>query len=430
MIQLRSTENNFYFARFREAGRIVEWQGIKAERRNDHRKALKVYSDFARLMGNATRNSYGFDDEMDSLALFDLALRGDRRRPGNTGISATVYRKLECEGRERISAKHFSDYARAHGRIGLANEMTQLAISGGQRQDKLQRVFDGSQFYYGLPARPFLWAIILWWSASLLLILIPMIVFWWLFLDGALGWAQVPTVPVERRDFLKSLFLTVGLTACCWGIAFVYGAGWRVAFFIGWYEDMPENLGLWTNVLLAVGLLMPGLAATIACQAIVKTRPHDKHSSRWRVTLQNVRLSSLLAETALAWLTAVAAFWWVACLLLRYPYLYFAQSNVPISPEFLEKVDVLPLIPQFVFATGLLLMWFREIIATPQVQKGAVAKRLRLLHATFGALLITASVSYLLLLAVSLPVRAAADAEMVQLIQHGEVAMMLQNEKS
>jgi hypothetical protein len=425
-----SAENIFgYFARFREMARIISWQGIKAERRGDHQKALQIDSDFARLMEKGAHHSHLYISNLVLHALFDLALKGDGARPGNTEVSNSPFQKLEFEKNALIRARHFSDYAKAHGRLDLANEMTRLAVADGQREDKLRHTFESGQLYIGMPARPFLWAIIFWWTASLLLLLLPMFCFVWLLLGGALRWAQVPVISIESRILYKPVTLVIGTTALCWVVAFAMGAGWRTPFAIGWYGDVPEYMGALAIGLLACGLILPSLLADLFCKASHLTKLPGKNLLRWREMFQEVRLSTLLPVAALTSLCICAGVWWLVCLLIydSYPSIY--GYRIYISPELLEKVDVLPLIPQFVFATALFLLWFREIIATPQVQKSAVAKRLRLLHATFGALLVTASVSYLLLLAVSIPVRAAADAEMNRLIQRGEVAMMLENSR-
>ena len=414
--------------RFREMARIITWEGIKAERSADHQAALRIYSDFARLMIGAERGAYDVLDALVFQAIADLPLMGDGRRVSQqemqslTTTSPQIFRKLW-----RLKANKFAVYASAHGQPDLAREMSRLCREIGQRADARNLFAAPSSLYYCIPARSLVWAIVLWWAAALTLLLLPMLALWWLLLGAALRLAHVPDVVIARRDVGIPVVFVVGLTAASWIVAFALGLGWHTLFGIGMFKDTPDYFAPLSRALLALGLILPGPLATLTCWWGTR-RAKGALRLSWRERWHGVRLAGLFLGIALTGYLLGAAAWWLLCLSYASG---FALIPIDLPESFNRMSDVFPLWPQFAFALSLAIVWLRWLflpsLFLPSPDKTLIAQRLRCLHAALGALFVVASVAYLLLLVASLPVRAVTDRQINQLLQRGEVALMLQN---
>jgi hypothetical protein len=395
----------------RERARIVAWEAIKARRRGQHDKSLQIRSDFLRLMEKASRQSYAQVDQVLFQAVSRTAFVDFRSDAINKKTRAISEDDPHInEKRIRLRLPDYTAYAKAQGRPDLAQEMTQLFLQGPKRQDAIRQIYKDPNLHDGMVAQPLIRSVISWSLSTLILLLLPLLIVWWLLLGGVLKWARVPQVALENRLVSKPAILIVGTVTLCWGLAFHYGAIWNTWLHLNYYWKEPfEEFGTVLHRFLAFSLMLPGLLATISCQ-ICTRRPKEMLRLSWREKvrqkLSEVRLSSLLLDVFLGVLLGSAALWWGATL---------------------ETYWGAPWIAQTAFGIAVFLLWLRWIFGVPSQEKPIMARRLCLLHSTLGALLVTGSVAYCLLLIISVPLRAQADNQMNQLIQRGEVALMLKN---
>jgi hypothetical protein len=408
-----------YRSRQREMARILAWEGIKAERRGDHAKALQSYTDFARLMLGAGRQAHSQISALVYEAMGAIALRTDAKRVKFPRLPDNDPHISEKTARRTV-AHYFARYARAHGRADLAQEMTALRLAAAREQDKRRNTFRRTDLFFGVAVQPLRWSVILWWSASLLLMLLPMLALWWALLGGALRFARVPEIALDKRRVAWTTLIAAGTTVLCWAIAFYCGAGWLWGLSLIGGSANTDSLAVFllpSFVFLLIGLGLPALMAEAAAKRFSReAAPRVPLRERGRNFIANFRLSRLLFNGAIALLLLAATIWWMGCL--------FTMSDFPYW--FSAAFDVFPVWPQLAFCAAVALTWLPQFFA-PADDKPRAARHLRLLHRALGNLVVTASVSYLLLLLVSLPVRARANADIAQLIERGERAMLLQN---
>jgi hypothetical protein len=412
-------------SRQRAMARIIVWQGVKAQRRGDHQKALHY---------TAKREAYFFIDEMVYSAIGAIALSraGERDIIARKRIQSSD--KAMSEKRARLTARQVQVYATTHGQAALGREMAGLAIEEGKRSDQLRRASGEQYAYSGFDARPVIWSVSLYWAAALLLLLLPMLCFWWLLVGCALRWANVPILERETNDIKRSVVVATGWTAVLWIIAFALGGGWSLALGIFLMENPLRFVA--GSVCLILGLLWP-----IPCASwIVKRRARKRQNEAQNVIVRGARaklaaswsrfrLVSFLQISALYMLTMASAFWWLCAMTAQNQMSWLSTFELDIGevtlPEVLDGLaNAFPLWPQLLFAGVLALLWLREIFAP---DKSRAAYQLRCWHAVLSYLITTAGVSYLMLLIFLLPLRASADLAVKQYIQRGEVASMLQN---
>lgn len=399
----------------RERARIIAWEAIKAKRRGQHDKSLQIRSDLLRLMEKASRQSYAQVDQVIFQVASRFAFVDFRSDAINKKIRAISEDDPHLnEKRLRLRLPGYTAYATAQGRPDLAREMTQLFLQGPKRQDAIRQIYRKPDLYDGMKVRPLIWSTILWSSAAMLLLILSLLIAWWLLLGGISKWARVPEVALEKRTIIWPTVLTIAAVALCWVLAFHYGAIWHTLLYLNYmkWKEPFEDFGTVLHGFLAFSLMLPGVMATIFCQLWTRhpKATLEQENFSWREKarrkLSEVRLSSLLLDVFLGMLLGSAALWWGASL---------------------ETYWGAPWIAQAAFCVALFLLWLRWIFGVPLHEKPIMARRLRLLHSTLGALLVTGSVAYCVLLIISVPLRVRADEQMNKLIQKGEVALMLEN---
>ncbi|HEY0075339.1 MAG TPA: hypothetical protein VGB77_14665, partial [Abditibacteriaceae bacterium] len=340
------------------------------------------------------------------------------------------------EKRAQLLAKQVETYATAHGRPDLGQEIGALALQEGRVADQLSAVFRSQQPFGGLDQRPIIWSISLYWVSALLLLLLPMLAFWWFLLGGALRVARVPAAEITSREIALPVTVAVGLTAFLWGTGVACGASWRL-LWLGIYDVAPMVIigGIGAFIL---GLLWPvPLAAWLIKR---RARRHEEKTQgevprgareKWAAIGSRFRLASFLQISALYGLVFTTLTWWFFTVTAQdqtswIELLMLDSMGFKFPFDLGMVVNWFPLWPQLAFALALAFLWLREIFARDKLR---VAYQLRLLRSTFGALIVTGSVAYLLLLVLMIPVRTRANVAVHQYVQRGEVASMLQNYK-
>jgi hypothetical protein len=434
-MQFSAIDDFSIYARQREMARIIVWQGIKAQRRSEHQKALRIFTDLARLNYKAAQNAYSYIDQMVYRAIAALAL--SRAIERYVGVAPKFLSdKAMYEKRAQLLAKQVETYATRHGRADLGQEIGALALQEGRIADQLSTVFRTQLAFGGLNRRPIIWSISLYWVSALLLLLLPMLAFWWFLLGGALRVAHVPAAEITRREIALPVTVAVGLTALLWGTAVACGASWRL-LWLGIFDAAPIVIigGIGAFIL---GLLWPVPVAAWLIKRRVRRREEKIQGEvprgareKWAAIGSRFRLASFLQISALYGLVFTTLTWWFFTITAQdqtswIEILMLDSMGLKFPFDMGIVVNWFPLWPQLAFALALAFLWLREIFAR---DKSRVAYQLRLLRSTFGALIVTGSVAYLLLLVLMIPVRTRANVAVHQYVQRGEVASMLQNYK-
>lgn len=415
----------------REMARIIVWQGVKAQRRGDHQKALRIFTDTARMHYTAEREAFQYMDALVYRAMALVALGRAGQRDVNASKRLPASDPARNEKLARIRAQQVETYAQAHGRPDLGREMSALTLQSGKNQDDLKRISQTMQFHMGLNARPVIRSVSLWWAASIILLLLPMLALWSLFIGMALRAASVPIVEHSRGEIARPAASAALLMALLLIGAFLLGVGWRVPLFIDFNNTAPYLVGL-GFALLVLALLWPVPFASWLVRRRARKQAHESSNSLqeavprgWRERLvawrRRFRLVAFLQVGGLNILALVSALWWLITMASQ-----GADSGLFDTEELDRIFSVAPYWPQSLFFLSLLLLWLRDIFVPDKMH---AAYKLRLWHATLSGLLAVASVSYLLLLTLYIPVRTQADAAITDYIQRGEVAAMLQHSK-
>ncbi len=411
-------ERRFDYPSTRAMGRIILWEIVKMRRRGDHKKALRNYDNVLRLMLRAKWNS----PNPDVLSFFDAAtylfvneepLQPDKRPKAPAGPH-------HWEDFRRLQADAFVDYAKQHDESYDGRALQSALIADGQRSDALYRAYKNSSWDRGLRSSSLIWSVSLRCVASLILLQLPLLLVWWAALGALLRWLNLPPVVIARRDLWHSVAIFGGILTLCCLCALMQGAIWQSYLFIGLKDFSIDNSKRLLFMLpLAMSAVLPVLMSSGWCSIVTRNR-------LWRQTpfTQNreVRLFSLMHELASAFIVGALAWMW----------------SVALSPEMrlisLQGIDAVPNWPPCVFQTAfgasLVLLWTRWLLRAETREKPLIAYRLCWLHTFVGQLIILGSIGYFVLLCAGVPLRKSASSEVEQLIQKGEVALMLQNSNS
>lgn len=427
-----STPNSI-FSKERALGRIVEWEGLKAgRRRGDHSEALQIYTDMARLQALHAKRSYSIIESLVAQALLSLALDVEGKAVRK---DMTSQQWESAEYRARISARKFARYATKHGRPDLADEITHLRIASGKQQDLVRIQVRSGNYYNGLTVRPLINSITLWWASEILLLLLTLLLTLWLGLIAVVRALGLPAPSISLRDLVLTTLTSTLMAVCCFIIPLMGGLGWHTTYGMGssdvlgqGVKEQGENL----STLLLCGVIMPPLIASWWCGRVTQqraarlTQKNSAHlPSRWREQLRTIRFAPYVMNFAMLVMATGTLAWWLLVMLKNGEDLPLPDTSglfgEPLPPITITPIH--PLWPLASFAVVLLAARLRPLFNALPQDKPLVAYRLHWLHQTLGALLVTGSVSYLLLFALSLPQRAIADAQMNQLIQRGELAL-------
>ena len=418
----------------RELARIVEWEGLKAgRRRGNHQKALQIYCDFARLQNLHARHSYDVIESLVAKALIALSL-GVEGKAIRAELKPAERDVMEAWA--RLSAAKFSRYATKHGRPDLAREMSKLRIENGREQDLIRAKIRNLNLFYGLPSRPFINSLALWWAADILLLLLTLLLFLWIVLGGTLRVLTIPSPIVARRDGVPTVLLGVLSALICFGVPLLLGLGWRTSYLMGGEATGLAKNGEALSAFFIAGVVAPPLLISFWCWTATRRRAYQSEprqseprqselhqkAPRFFEKLREMRLAPLAGSLALQIWTFGALLWW---------FHDGAEVSLPyVITDLFPSFSIAPIDqtwPLIGFALGLLTIWLRPIFSASVSEKPFVAYRLRWIHQTLGALLLLGSVAYIALGLWAQPSRRAADANMKLLVQRGEMALRREN---
>lgn len=434
------------YGKYREMARIIAWQGRKAEKRGDHTLALRIYSDCGRLMYLAQRESYDAIGMMVYRAISALILGGNGRSVLRSNVPAGQFGNPQVMA--PVQSRLFGTYAKAHGRPDLAREMDTLIHQSAQQFATFRNSRANQELYNSMPARPIVWAVSLWGSGLLILLLLPLLLSWWLLTGVLLRSARMlpeASPEITTRDVWNAAFGAALPTALCWGVAFAAGAicsNTLALPVVTFGRVLNEPLSSVSLGLLVLGLLLPGPLATLFCHRRCVRRLRQLQTSvqnggfrntwlnRWRERHANWHLSSFLTGAMLWFVVVFSGLYWGLLLTdntsatITIPTFleYFWAIVGTGSTEFSYELPQAPVLcGALVFALSLSLVWLRGFFSAP---RALAIPRLRLLHATLGALIFMASVSYVLLLITSVPVRTETYTNLQTLVQQGEIKLL------
>ncbi|HEY0076197.1 MAG TPA: hypothetical protein VGB77_18995 [Abditibacteriaceae bacterium] len=443
LIFIHITTYDYWLGQTRYMGRIITWERMKASRRGKHQTALDISGDFARLMFKAAQQSY-LGVEMGSLSSIGrMALRGDDNGQTKKIKSPPEEDPHRLEKYYKARAQLFADYANQHGRRALANEMMSASVESGKLMDVYRRT-QSKELEYGMEPRPLIHAISIWWAAGMLLLLLATLLVLWLALSALLRWLKVPNLSIQQRDRMKTCSAGVLIAAFFLSLGLWMGVGWQTTFYIG-FDNFLDKPWLALSLLFFCFSLVQTIAFTDwFCERIARLHQEHKQEDRtdesgtkdrfhqrfkyWQ-KLQETRWVSWSIGLALDITAGALALWWI-CLLTG------IVESIPIPADSFfhfwpdqqfNLTSVHPLWALSAFMVVMVVRWTRFLFLSTIETKPRVAYQLRLLQQTFGAFLLTGSVAYCLLLLVSIPLRARANEQMNQIIERGEVALLLEN---
>lgn len=152
------------YARYREMARILSWQSIKAQRKGDHKKALRIAAGLARTAARMRENSKTYIEGLVASAIESIAWGG------LTSNSRRGFGRRRLSTNQRISS--IRTYATKYGRPELAAEAARNYAAGVKFRNRVSGTINN-----GIGGTPF-WVFILislsWTSGVLLLLLLPM----------------------------------------------------------------------------------------------------------------------------------------------------------------------------------------------------------------------------------------------------------------
>lgn len=173
------------YARYREAARIISWEGIKAKRRGDHTQALRLWGNIARVAKHMREDGSSYIGGLVGIAIEAIAFGNANYNPRRYLTGSTLPRRVSSQ--QRLAA--FQAYAKQHGRADLAREAARETQRKTAYINRV-RASTTSQGLYGVP---------FWQAAAIgLLWQLGRLLFW--ALPGAmLAWLALDTLPRSHR---------------------------------------------------------------------------------------------------------------------------------------------------------------------------------------------------------------------------------------
>jgi len=399
-----------HFARHRHVARLAVWEGVKAERADDHERALQIYADVARLGARMRESSHYLIQSLVAIAIEAIAWQGlERKLPKEKEKQMKEQRNYPAE-KARLLSKRFTDYAAAHGRADLAEEVRRHGEAVARFWEQVHFPVD---IIAGFPNWKFICVLALWWASAALLPQLLLTAFVWVVLSVILRLAQVFGGSVRSLDVASSVLLG-GCASALWMVmAVLLGAGWGALLGSG---NPPREVIAALGAFVAV---TPALLGAAYC-AVATIWRH-------RRTLQAAKMLSKKDTPSLPWwerdlapLLHLIGTWALHLLTLA------AWVNLVIAPISEEQQNyALPLLLSSLCVLRWVLKW---LYLTPVSLRPITGYGLRWYRQTLGAFLLLSSLGYLVLSLASLPLRHDADAKENDIIRRGELTVLLERE--
>lgn len=391
------------FFNHRHVARLFSWIAWQKDQNGDVQGALSIRGDLARmgqLLGNSRRISLSEDF---TRPISTIAWRRDLRpslSPSATGFSRTSW---------RTQANDFADYAAAHNRPEIARE-TRVFVQKTADRQLLYRSYNNL-----ISSRVLIYICL----GVGCLLTIAFFVALYLVLSVLL--LLSPSVEVERRDIwtlvpFLALTASVGISCLRFAIAHLQANGYG-----GFNLTRETSSTLWllasgAVLLFITPLLMSALWCALASWRRARKSPETKTAASGLKIMRHVQFF----VCGSAWFYAIAYSLVAAVLAWRGVMLW--NVKVPALGEiyFYEPWWNLPIV-WFLVAVFSLLSWFfyaRIFAAPPRTHTLYALRRFR---QTLLALIPIYSAFWILLAVLSLPHRHLAEAQLNDLLQHGEV---------
>ncbi len=422
-----------FYAQNREYMRILSWESIKARRRGDHARAIRIMAASARAMIKMREGSVQYID-----ALVAGALEGIAWKSATYDLQVPAGKKLSNQEIRQWRQKELQAYTAAHGRPKLAEE---AATSREAEKCILAQMRASRNDMYGIPHRVFAW-MTLWWIAGvklLLLLIVPGLIVGAMALGKHipgmrrwLCWEESRPLEVpSAREVWNGMLACIGWRAWGVGLCALLIVGPLVCLSLGGIEAVYQRLQEWRllddllgtpdanmptgwgfrfymELISVASLQTPWKAVVIATPVLFGTL----HVA-WRAVVWQQRAGGeAIKKISLA---RLGDFMVMSILIGA----WFALALVEEIEDFPALHWVLGLIVLFC-ASVLLGEKFLAWRKRPH-RRAAVRYGLRLLQRSLFSWLVVGSVIYLLTLLATTTVRREADTMMNRVVAVGEV---------
>lgn len=393
--------------------RLFAWQALKAERRGDHHTALDIELNLARLGLLSARGAYWDAQRLRGQNVIGIALRSRHRVKRPPGAS----RRLTQTQSAQRNVSSFLPYATAHGtaaQVAAAREIAARYVDSAREGDRLK----GLANYGFVNGAVFVRVLTLSWAASATLWLLALALPLWLFVMALRRAVSVPDVEIAARDrkitAALGVFVLLALAA-----AVPSGLGWNY-FPWGVLASDTQQPEAYLKISEALLWLTPFIAlALLSCWCVIAVTLRFGRAAKAAGVAEPLTLGDWLNFGWGLLLGAAefgAAVWWLNI------------ANYGTGP-YVGELGAYdwrrfhPLWPLAAFGVTLAVSWTRLLFCAPH-RRSFASYRLRWLQSALGTLIVASSVFYLAFNVAALPLRAVADAEVNQLLQRGEVALM------
>jgi hypothetical protein len=443
------------YAHYREAARIISWEGIKAKRRGDHAQALRLWGGLARAGRLMREDGSSYIGGLVGIAVEAIAFGNANYNPRRYLPGSTLPRRVSPP--QRLAA--FQAYARKHGRADLAREAAREARRKTAYINRV-RASTTSQGLYGVP----------FWQATAIGILWQLGILFWFLLPGALLMCfvldalfrnryarallqmDVQQEKLSRREVIGGALACGGLRALGSTLLVAIGIGLgNVLFMLSqgmkFAEVLKAIVGRW-NALLPIGIgdysFSEGLAyATLnwfSNESI--TRLHWMIAvlpivlgllyALWRAGERQRRLNGEAPICFLSWFVTIvrdgvfdadldfarAALKLFDCAL----YIGFVGAWYVFATTSASDSTTITIALSIALGFGGVLFFERFQVWRHRPRRREAARyAVKLWRASLWGWLVLGSTLYLLTLLGAWPLRAGADAKMDKLIRYGEV---------
>lgn len=396
--------------------RLAVRKGVQAERAGDHQRALQLYADVARLGGRMEEGNHHQIGVLVGTAIQARAWAGLTRQ--STKEEKEADRENPSASYKRQSKK-FANYAAAHGRADLAKEALREGEKAAQLREQISRYQRNRDWDTDVSSMgcPYTTVVALWWASVALFPHLLLNAALWLALLFVLWRKPADGERIRFLDSISSVVVCVLLpllllTGFALSLRFLgtLGAGAHIA------ETAIASNGLIWAVIFALlsACFCAGVTQWRHRKASVQLSPKKPSTAPTMDALTTLikhrNPKPLLSAIGIYALPFAAAVSWISfgidssnsvslCLLVLFSLLSIAQWVVRWS-WFTPT--------QFRLITGYGLCWYRQ---------------------TLGAFMVLCTLCYLILSLASLAPRRELDAKMDAIIQHGEMAVLLKNDR-
>jgi hypothetical protein len=393
-----------HYARMRNTNLAAIWRGVLAERKGDHKSALKIYDAQMSLCRMMWRDS--------SVVLGTMVARAMAQEVWDAVATENHIPKQSQHGLSNAekfsrSAANFSKYATSHGRSDLATAATSDAQMYVAEDDRRRSFFESSNIGVSDSAlKPMLF---LNWFSSLLIRALALNTLAWLVLSALFQFVPLRfrSAKISGLDIISGIiFVSVPCLVLVLNV-------WRVSL-TPWEFMLPIDTGTWgtsENVFLPVAnnsfIWLSSVLILLYCSVGMLWRERGKRISTPRESSEDAARVKRIQ--------GASAFLLVSC---GFAFLWWTWSPWESFNNVIAFVGVLLPLP---------MAWIICRVGKRWLQKQS-AENLNYTFArcrsTLGTFIVFGSIVYLICALGVLPLRREADARLDKYLQYGETKMM------